>query len=230
MTISKVLFVIGTGTEVGKTYVSGLILRALTSAGLQAGYFKAAMSGNLRDEAGHLIPGDARQVQRMAHLKQSEKDMCPYVYEAAVSPHLAGRMEGRAVDEGTVMAALAAVRAEYDYVLIEGSGGIFCPLRVDGADRYDLPDFIRAVGAPLLLVADAGLGTINQVVLTQAYLVSQGFQLAGLVLNRFDDADLLHQNNLAECISLIHPPLTCTVPADSDDLSVDPAALISCFK
>ena len=91
--MSKKLFITGTGTDVGKTYVAGLIVKKLKESGKNAAYYKAAMSGNERNEDGSLIPGDAMYVKRISGISQSVDEMCPYIYEAAVSPHLASRME-----------------------------------------------------------------------------------------------------------------------------------------
>lgn len=95
--MTKKLFITGTGTDVGKTFVTGLILKKLHESGLDAAYYKAAMSGNERRPDGSLIPGDALHVKNVSGISQSLQGMCPYVYEAAVSPHLASRLEGNPV-------------------------------------------------------------------------------------------------------------------------------------
>ena len=167
--MSKGIFLAGTGTDVGKTYMAGLLVKKLHESGRRAGYFKAAMSGNSRRPDGSLIPGDALAVQRVSGIPQSLESMSPYVYETAVSPHLASQLEGNPVRLDVVERAYAAAAQAYDYVTVEGSGGILCPLRHDG-ERLFLEDVIRALHLPCLLVADAGLGTINSVVLTAFYI------------------------------------------------------------
>ena len=92
--MSRGLFVIGTGTDVGKTYVTALIVKKLKDSGVSAAYYKAAMSGNQRDGDGKLIPGDALLVKEISGISQPLEEMCPYVYERAFSPHLASRIEG----------------------------------------------------------------------------------------------------------------------------------------
>ena len=89
--MSKGLFVIGTGTDVGKTYVTGLLLKYLRDNGYNACYFKAALSGAVKNPDGDLIPGDAVEVLSMANLDEDTDFVVPYVYETAVSPHLASR-------------------------------------------------------------------------------------------------------------------------------------------
>lgn len=79
----KQLMIIGTDTDVGKTYVSGLILKKLHENGKKAAYFKAAMSGNVHLTDGSLLPGDADFVKTISGISQPLADMCPYVYETA---------------------------------------------------------------------------------------------------------------------------------------------------
>ena len=91
--MSKNLFITGTGTDIGKTYVTGLILKKFQEHKKNAAYYKAAMSGNKRDKNGNLIPEDAFFVKTISQIAQPLDEMCPYIYETAVSPHLAAKIE-----------------------------------------------------------------------------------------------------------------------------------------
>ena len=101
--MSKNLFITGTGTDVGKTYVTGLIVKKLREGGASSAYYKAAMSGNERRTDGTLIPGDALQVKTMSGVEQPLEEMCPYIYETAVSPHLAAKIEGNPIEMECVL-------------------------------------------------------------------------------------------------------------------------------
>ena len=116
--MSKGLFVIGTGTDIGKTYVTGLLLKYIRDNGYDATYFKAALSGAIRDENDNLIPGDAVEVLRMADLEEDTDFLVPYIYETAVSPHLASRIEGNPVNLKTVKEAYEKVSQKYDYIVV----------------------------------------------------------------------------------------------------------------
>ena len=83
--MSKALFITGTGTDIGKTYVAGLIVKKIAQAGKSAAYYKAAMSGNNRRADGSLIPGDALFVKQTSGIQQPIAEMCPYIYENAWS-------------------------------------------------------------------------------------------------------------------------------------------------
>ncbi|OUQ15391.1 dethiobiotin synthase [Lachnoclostridium sp. An14] len=215
--MSKGLFLVGTGTDVGKTYVAGLIVKKLWESGVSAGYFKAAMSGNERDERGELIPGDAMFVKEMSGISQLPEEMCPYIYENAVSPHLAARLEGGPVSMNKVKEAFSQVKNRWDYVTLEGSGGILCPIRM-GDEELWLPDVIRMGGCGCLLVADAGLGTINYVGLTAFYMKEKGIPLKGIIFNRFQPGDVMHEDNLAMCERLTGVPVVACVQEGDRDL------------
>ena len=129
--MGKALFITGTGTDVGKTYVTGLIVRKLRQAGLNGGYYKAALSGAICDKDGVLQPGDALYVRRVAEMDESVENLVTYVYPEAVSPHLAAKMNHRPIDFDRVKSDFERAKSRYDYLTMEGSGGIICPLRWD---------------------------------------------------------------------------------------------------
>ena len=83
--MGKALFITGTGTDVGKTYVTGLIVKCLREAGLSASYYKAALSGAETAKDGSLLPGDALYVRRIAGLMEPADELVSYVYRDAVS-------------------------------------------------------------------------------------------------------------------------------------------------
>ena len=218
MARGKALFLTGTGTDVGKTFVAGLILKKLHESGANAAYYKAAMSGNRRRADGTLIPGDALFVTTVSRIVQPLEEMCPYVYEHAVSPHLAARMEGNPVRLARVLEEFFALCTAYEYVTMEGSGGILCPLCFD--PPLLLPDVIRACGLGCLIVADAGLGAINAVGLTAAYMKQQSIPIRGIVLNRFRAGDALHEDNRAMCEYITGAKVVACVQEGAADLPI----------
>lgn len=196
--MSKNLFITGTGTDVGKTYVTSLVIKKLRESGANAAYYKAAMSGNERRADGTLIPGDALSVKEVSGIAQPLEEMCPYIYENAYSPHLAARIEGGPVELSVVRDGFRKVSEKYDYVTVEGSGGILCPIRYDG-ERIMLEDVIQDLGLSCLLVADAGLGTINSVVLTAEYMRARNIPIVGMIFNRFHKGNVMEEDNIRMC-------------------------------
>ncbi len=227
--MAKSLFITGTGTDVGKTYVTGLIVKKLREAGKNPGYYKAAMSGNDRRADGTLIPGDALQVKTVSGIDQPLEEMCPYVYETAVSPHLASRIEGNPVRMGGVEQGFRTVCERYDYVTMEGSGGILCPICFDEA-KIQLEDIIKALHLPCLIIADAGLGTINQVVLTVEYMRARDIPVKGIIFNHFHPGDMMEEDNLQMCEYLTGVKVLACVKKGSSDLEMDPELLASLYE
>lgn len=227
--MGKGIFVTGTGTDVGKTYVTGLIIKKLKEGGMNPGYFKAAMSGNEKKEDGSLIPGDALWVKNISGIKQSLKSMCPYVYEHAYSPHLASRIEGNPVDLSVVMDGYRKLNGEYDYITVEGSGGILCPICFDEA-RIGLTDVIEAMGLDCILVADAGLGTINSVVLTYEYMKNRNMNIMGVIFNNYIAGDVMHEDNIRMCEYMTGLPTLAKVSAGDTELYIDIKTLTGIYK
>ncbi len=219
------IFITGTGTDVGKTYVTALIVKKLYEAGCSTAYFKAAVSGNERDENGKLIPGDPLFVKTVSEIPQPLDTMCPYVYEKAFSPHLAARLEGGPVEADIVVKQYEKLRGEYDIVVCEGSGGIVCPIRFD-EQIIMLEDVIKMLDIPCLIVADAGLGTINSAVLTCEYMSLRGIAAKGLILNNFHDGDVMEEDNRYMCEKLTGLPVIACVKENDKDIDID-AGLLS---
>lgn len=222
--MSKKLFVTGTGTDVGKTYVTGLIVKKLRESGKSAAYYKAAMSGNERDRDGSLIPGDALQVKTMSGIEQPLEEMCPYVYETAVSPHLAAKFEGNPIEMECVLKRFDHVCGKYDYVTAEGSGGILCPLRFD-EQKIQLEDFIKARSLACLIIADAGLGTINAVVLTAEYMKAHNIPVKGIIFNHWVPGDPLHEDNKLMCETMTGLDVVACVKDGDTDLDIPVGSL-----
>ncbi|MDE5937525.1 MAG: dethiobiotin synthase [Lachnospiraceae bacterium] len=226
--MSKNLFITGTGTDVGKTYVTGLVIKKLKDSGENAAYYKAAMSGNKRRADGSLIPGDALSVKEVSGITQPLEEMCPYIYENAYSPHLAARIEGEQVELSVVEEGFRRVSGAYDYVTVEGSGGILCPIRFDG-ERILLEDVIKALHLSCLLVADAGLGTINNVVLTTEYMRARDIPIVGMIFNRFHPGDVMEEDNIRMCEELTGLKTLACVREGDRELSMEAEVLKSLY-
>ncbi len=227
--MTKKIFVTGTGTDVGKTYVTGLILKKLKESGRRAGYYKAAMSGNERAGDGALIPGDALFVKEVSGIDQPPAQMCPYVYEQAVSPHLASRLENNPVRIETVEAGFEEVCRQYDYVTMEGSGGIVCPIRFDGEEIW-LEDVVRRFHLSAILVADAGLGTINSVTLTAEYMRARRLPLKGIIFNRFHPGNGMEEDNVRMCVQRTGLKALALVEEGADELAMDGELLAGLYE
>jgi dethiobiotin synthetase len=174
------LFVTGTDTAVGKTYVAGLIAAGLRAAGHRPGVYKPVASGCRRAE-GNLVSDDAVALWEAAGRPGTLEEVCPQRFEAPLAPHLAARAEGRLLDRRQLVDGVDFWRRSSDVIVVEGVGGLMSPL---GDDLY-VADLALAFGFPLVIVAPNVLGTINQTLqtLVAAAAFGEGLTVAGVVLN-----------------------------------------------
>jgi len=174
------IFVTGTDTDVGKTLMAAGITAALRQRGLKAGYFKPVQSG-CPEEEGRLIPTDARLVQDLAGLPEPLDLLTPIALRLPLAPGVAAAREGVKVDLERVAAAFRVLAGRYDFLVVEGAGGLYVPL-VNA--KFLVLDLARWLKLPLLVVARAGLGTINHTALTVMAARQAGLPVAGVILNR----------------------------------------------
>ena len=227
--MSKCLFIAGTATDVGKTFISALVIKCLRDAGYNAGYYKAAASGVELDSKGNLIDGDPIYVNNFAQIGETAENLVSYVYSQPVSPHLAARMNKHEIDFAVVKKDFERAKSKYDYLVVEGSGGIICPLRWDDKYHLMLLDIVSAFNLPILLVADAGLGTINSTFLTVGYLNNYDFNVAAIILNNFKEEDM-ELDNLAMIENMTNLPVIAKVKFGDKKLNIDVKKLIDLFK
>lgn len=204
------LFLTGTDTGVGKTYVGCLIASALHAAGLRVGVYKPAASGCLR-EGNTLSSEDAMALWQAAGQPGELERVCPQRFAASLAPHLAARAEGREIDESLLRSGLDYWCARSEIVLVEGAGGLMSPL----SDEDYVAHLAGEFGFPLVVVARNSLGTIHQTLATliSAAAFDQGLPIAGIVLNRptppGEDPSIEH--NACELEARCVPPLLAEV-------------------
>lgn len=174
------LFITGTGTGVGKTYVGALIARTLREAGERVGVYKPVASG-CEPRGGELVSPDAVALWEAAGRPGSLQQVCPQMFAAPLAPHLAARAEGKRVDSRRLREGLDFWRETSDVVLVEGAGGLMSPISEDDYNADLASDF----GFPLLVVSANVLGTINATLQTliTANIFRERLSVAGIVLN-----------------------------------------------
>jgi dethiobiotin synthetase len=184
------LFVTATDTGVGKTEVACALVRAARAAGLDAAAMKPAQSGHVEGE-----PSDADRLRAAAGAGDPAELVCPYTFAAPLAPAVAARLAGVEISFARVLEAARTLAARHAALVVEGAGGLMTPL----TERETYADLARALALPVLVVARAGLGTVNHTVLTLEALRARGLEVAGVVLNRASPAgDPSEPHNAAE--------------------------------
>lgn len=186
---NNTLFVTGTDTSVGKTYVCARLLEFLKNRNMPAGYQKWIATGTAAGlpedvticlDAAGISPGDERVAQ-----------VAPYCFSFPASPHLAAEMEGRAVEPEVIIDNYQKLAARYEWLIVEGVGGIMVPLRRD----LLLADLLARLRPKTLVVARSGLGTLNHTLLTLEALRKRNIPVLGIVLS---DAEIQEDERLVQ--------------------------------
>jgi dethiobiotin synthetase len=177
------IFITGTDTDVGKTWVAAGLTAALRKRGVKAVYFKPVQSGCPRED-GRLIPTDAKFACSLTCLDEPLEVLTPIALRLPLAPGIAAAQAGVEVNLEVVAASLRDLTARYEFLVVEGAGGLYVPLV---GTHFLVLDLIRWLGLPLAVVAKSGLGTINHTVLTVKAAQAAGVKVAGVILNRYPD-------------------------------------------
>jgi len=211
------LFVTGTGTGVGKTVLSAALLAAMSTAGVRVRAHKPVVTG-LDDPSETAWPPDHELLAGVAGMTPEE--VAPLRYGPAVSPHLAARLAGETIDPAELVARARAASSDADQrngaLIVEGVGGLLVPL----ADDFTVRDLAAALGLPVVIAANPGLGTINHTLLSIESARAAGLDVRAVVLTPWPQApgelersnrDTIARLGEIEVAGLAHIPNPSTV-------------------
>ena len=179
----KVFFVSGIDTDTGKTFATGLIARSLAQKG------KTVITQKMIQTGCTTISEDIEMHRRLQGIPFTPEDeaglTCPYIFTYPCSPHMAAARDGRTIDLTVITAATRRLQEKYDYVLLEGAGGLMVPID----DRLLTIDYVRDCGYPLLLVTSGKLGSINHTLLSLFTCRQYGIPVEAVVYNLYPEGD-----------------------------------------
>ena len=184
--MNKSIFITGTDTDIGKTFVSVGLCLALENTGLKAGYFKPFQSGAKN--------GIAPDVEEIKKYRANIKTLFSYLFDDEVSPHLASVLNNIVVDTNKVKSDLENFKKENDFVVIEGAGGLYCP-----AIKGKLfADIISELNQEIIIVTTPDLGRINHTLMTIDCAKQKGIKIKGIVINKMPKNPTLSQENFVK--------------------------------
>lgn len=199
--VQQGIFVTGTDTDVGKTWVGQQLIRQLISSDMSVVPRKPVESGW---QADNFIKTDAWKLATAASCANELDKVCPNRFKAAISPVRAAALEKQTLSLESVSQQCLADLQKDDFLYVEGAGGFFSPLVSDGLNA----DLAKALNLPVLLVAADRLGCINHILLTLAAIKSYGLHTVGIVLNQtgYSGGDSA-MNNLKDLLVLTKVPV-----------------------
>ncbi|WP_030263525.1 dethiobiotin synthase [Streptomyces violens] len=207
----SVLFITGTGTEIGKTVTTAAIAAAELARGRTVAVLKPAQTGVAADE-----PGDVAEVARLAGPGITTAELARY--PEPLAPATAARRAGLPpVHPHEIAEAAAKLATEHDLVLVEGAGGLL--VRFDNAGAT-LAGAAQLLGAPVLVVAAAGLGTLNATALTVEALRARDLDCPGVLVGSWPaEPNLAMRCNLADLPGAAGAPLLGAIPYGAGELT-----------
>ncbi len=189
------VFVTGTDTDVGKTFVTRLLARGLRAAGVDVGVMKPAETG-VPPEG----PMDARALIAAAGVDDPVDLVCPLQFDLPAAPEASARFESRTVELAPVLEAWETLSARHEFMLVEGAGGLLVPFD----SKSSMADLSATLDLPLLIVARASLGTINHTLLTLEACERRDRPIVGVVISHatgvLSDADARNLGLLREAL------------------------------
>ena len=197
----KGIFVTGTDTGVGKTHIGVRVIRQLRQQGLHVTPRKPVESGcELKDL--RLVPADAQALNDAAGNAGLLSEVCPHCFQPPISPRRAAKLANIVITTEHLVAACHPP-PNTDFLLVEGAGGFYSPLTIDGLNA----DLAQALQLPILLVAADRLGCLNHILLTTEAISRRGLKLLAIVLNRADGQPDKDTNNHEDLLELVECPV-----------------------
>lgn len=185
MDSAKIICITGIDTDIGKSIVTGALARFLSQSG------KTVITQKICQTGCEKVSEDIVTHRRIMGIDMQEVDesglTCPYIFPEPCSPHLAARLAASRIDCDRITSATAALAEQYQYVLVEGVGGLLVPL----VGTFTLLDYLEQQGYPQILVSHSRLGSINHTLSALEILKGRGVDLLGLVYNRFRETNAL---------------------------------------
>jgi dethiobiotin synthetase len=205
--MGRILFVTGTGTDIGKTALSLALLLLARSRGLKAGYLKPVQCGTFAFGDPPREGGDADWIRALAG---NGGATVTYTLRMAASPHLASEREGVALDPAVLRRDAEAKAAACDLLILEGAGGAAVPLDRSG---NTLAHLARDLGAPALIACAPGLGTLHHTLGTAAWLREARVRMAGFAFClRAPEGTPLEEDNRRTLADLLGIPFWGSLP------------------
>ncbi|VVB89773.1 ATP-dependent dethiobiotin synthetase BioD [uncultured archaeon] len=174
------IFITGTDTNVGKTAVAAGLAGALKNKGYNVGVMKPVQSGAAVKD-GELYSQDAEFLAMAIDKKDEKEFICPVLLKEVLAPSVAAEIEGKTVNLKLIKNAYLELERLHDIIIVEGVGGIAVPLK----GKFLVSDLITYLGIPAIIVARAGLGTINHTFLTIEHAKKSGISVIGVIINNY---------------------------------------------
>lgn len=209
----KSIFITGTDTDIGKTYVTTRLLKQFNAENYTTFGIKPIASGCQRNNSDDLLNDDALALQAAASLQQPYPMVNPIALEAPIAPHLAAKQMGIQLSAKDVSKTITdSIQSSVDINIIEGVGGWMVPLN----EHTLFSEVITALNIPVILVVGIKLGCLNHAILTSQQIIQQKAHLVGWIANCLEPNTLVPQENIQTLKQWIPAPCLGVTPHPFD--------------
>lgn len=216
--MNKSIFITGTGTDIGKTYTSALVMKKLLNEKYNACYFKPVLSG-AEVINGTLYAGDIEYVKKISGLNVDTKLLGSYVFEDACSPHLAAELAEQPILIDKIVNDYKKLTEKFEYIISEGAGGIICPFSNDNKPLYT-KDIISALDTSVVLVSTTSLGSINNALLSISYMQQHYIDIRGIIFNGYT-RNIIDDDNIDFILKHTNVPLLSVIAKGAENINID---------
>ena len=200
--MSQSYFIIGTDTNVGKTYIASALVKEFVGLGFKTIGMKPVASGYQYNENHELINEDVTALIKVSNVTSTLDAINPYRFIPAIAPHIAAEQAGVSIDLEVIANAYQMLTRLAEVVIVEGAGGLLVPLNA----TQTLADLVKLLNIPIILVVGMRLGCINHALLTIELIKARGLNLAGWVANEIDPNMSMFEDNLSSLQQRISAP------------------------
>ena len=206
--MSEGIFITGTDTAVGKTLIAAGLVAALKERGVDVGVMKPLESG-APSFGSAPIPRDALYLKEIAGVIDDLNLINSYCFQAPLAPGVAAEKEGVEIDLKRIKMQYEELKGRHQFMVVEGAGGLLVPV----AEGVLLPELIKLLELPLILVARSSLGTINHILLSLFYCQEEGLEVKGVIMSESTpDADPSEESNAQVVAQFSGVPVLGSLP------------------
>ncbi len=173
------VFITGTDTEVGKTVVAGGLARTFRNMGINVGVMKPVETDG-EYKKGKLVGSDTENLIRMSKISDNYNHINPYIFEHPLAPYVAAKLEGKRIYKKKILISFRSLMDKHDFLIVEGCGGLLVPI----TSNYMISDLAADMKLPVIIIARAGLGSINHTLLTLDHARRSGINVIGVIINK----------------------------------------------
>jgi dethiobiotin synthetase len=212
----QAIFITGTDTDVGKTYIASALVKHFCEQGLQAVGMKPVAAGSELVN-GRLLNSDVAELIKAGNVDADIKLINPYVFAPAIAPHIAAEQSGEVISMAKIKQAFDVLQTKADVVVVEGAGGFRVPIN----RQETMADLAVQLNLPVIMVVGVRLGCINHALMTAGSIRAAGLHLVGWVANRIDPNMPVIEENIATLKAMLKAPFIADVAWGEEPQFID---------